>query len=225
MKDSSNHPSPSGSTDSYREGLSPKIAIIKYNAGNVQSVLYALQRLGVNAIVTDDHKEIEAADKVIFPGVGHAHSAMHYLKTNNLDKLILSLKQPVLGICLGLQLLCSFSEERSTECLGIFDAEVRKFTDSKFQDQHSIPAKIPHMGWNNIYNLSSPLFDGIDENAFVYFVHSYYAELCSQTIASSDYIIPFSAAINKDNFYGVQFHTEKSAEIGDQILANFLKIK
>lgn len=224
MIESSNPPSPEESPDSYREGVRPKIAIIKYNAGNVQSVLFALERLGVNAIVTDDHKEIQSADKVIFPGVGHAHSAMKYLKDTGLDKLIISLQQPVLGICLGLQLLCNFSEEGNTKCLGIFDTKVRKFKETSSQNMNAIPLKIPHMGWNNIYNLSSPLMNGIDENSFVYFVHSYYAEISPQAIATNNYIIPFSAALRKDNFYGVQFHTEKSAAIGDQILSNFLKI-
>ena len=199
------------------------IAIIKYNAGNVQSVLYALQRLHVNAIVTDKHAEIEAADKVIFPGVGNAHSAMQYLKGTGLDKLIVSLQQPVLGICLGLQLLCNYSEEGDTKCLGIFDTEVKKFEKPVLHDGDSVPVKIPHMGWNNIYNLSSPLMNGITENSFVYYVHGYYAELSPQTIASTDYIIPFSAAIQKNNFYGVQFHTEKSASQGEKILSNFLK--
>jgi len=199
------------------------IAIIKYNAGNVQSVLYALQRLGVNAIVTDNHKEINAADKVVFPGVGNASSAMQYLKGTGLDQLIISLQQPVLGICLGLQLLCNFSEEGSTKCLGIFDTQVKKFDQSSFQNKNLVPVKIPHMGWNNIYNLSTSLMKGVPENSFVYYVHSYYAELSPQTIATTDYIIPYSAAIKKDNFYGVQFHTEKSASAGEQILSNFLK--
>ncbi len=199
------------------------IAIIKYNAGNVQSVLYALQRLGVNAIVTDNHKEIAAADKVIFPGVGNASSAMQYLKGTGLDQLIISLQQPVLGICLGLQLLCNFSEEGDTKCLGIFDAEVKKFDESSFQNKNLVPVKIPHTGWNNIYNLASPLMNSVNENSFVYYVHSYYAELSPQTIATTDYIVPFSAAMKKNNFYGVQFHTEKSAVTGKQILSNFLK--
>lgn len=199
------------------------LAIIKYNAGNVQSVLYALQRLGVNAIVTDNHKEIAAADKVIFPGVGNASSAMEYLHKTGLDELISSLQQPVLGICLGLQLLCNFSEEGNTKCLGIFDVEVKKFNES-VKDENLIPVKIPHMGWNNIYHLSSPLMKGINENAFMYFVHSYYAELSPQTIASTNYVVPFSAAIHKNNFYGVQFHTEKSAAIGEKILSNFINI-
>src|SRR5665647_918871 len=164
-----------------------KIAIIKYNAGNVQSVLYALQRLGVNAVVTDDPEEIKEADKVIFPGVGNASSAMEHLKKTGLDKLIISLKQPVLGICLGLQLLCKKSEEGETKCLGIFDVEVKKFENS-FQSENSFLFKIPHMGWNTVSKLRSPLFSGVKENAFVYFVHSYYAELSSQTIATTDYI-------------------------------------
>ena len=200
------------------------IAIIKYNAGNVQSVLYALQRLSVNAVVTGDYEKIISADRVIFPGVGNAASAIEYLKEKKLDQLIISLKQPVLGICLGLQLLCNFSEEGNTKCLGIFDADVKKFDDSS-QKENKIHVKIPHMGWNNIYNLSSPLMKGVDENSFVYFVHSYYAELSEQTIATTDYINPFSAAMQKDNFYGVQFHAEKSADAGEKILSNFLKLK
>ena len=196
------------------------IAIIKYNAGNVQSVLYALQRLGVNAKVTDDHSEISEADKVIFPGVGNAASAMDYLKGKGLDQLIFSLKQPVLGICLGLQLLCNFSEEGNTKCLGIFDTLVKRFENNEAKEA----VKIPHMGWDTIYNLSSPLMNGLSENAYVYFVHSYYAELSPQTIAATDYINPFSAAMQKNNFFGVQFHTEKSAKAGEQILSNFLKI-
>jgi len=199
------------------------VAIIKYNAGNVQSVLYALQRLGINAIVTDSHHEITSADKVIFPGVGNAASAMENLKNSGLDQIIVSLKQPVLGICLGLQLLCNFSEEGDTKCLGIFDTEVKKFNNAYYQNKNLVPVKIPHMGWNNIYDLSSPLMEGVEENSFMYFVHSYYAGLSPQTIATSDYLIPFSAAIKQDNFYGVQFHTEKSALAGEQILSNFLK--
>ncbi|MEP7233062.1 MAG: imidazole glycerol phosphate synthase subunit HisH [Ginsengibacter sp.] len=199
-----------------------KIAIIKYNAGNVQSVLYALQRLGIAATVTDDHTEIKNADKVIFPGVGNAGSAMAYLRKNGLDKVITSLQQPVLGICLGLQLMCDHSEEEDTTCLGIFNVPVKKFVKKEGGNISSF--KIPHMGWNTIYNLSSPLFEGISENSFVYNVHSYYASLSPQTIATTNYIIPYSSAINKDNFYGVQFHTEKSALAGAHILSNFLKI-
>ncbi|MEO8961498.1 MAG: imidazole glycerol phosphate synthase subunit HisH [Ginsengibacter sp.] len=201
------------------------VAIVKYNAGNVQSVLYALQRLGINAIVTDDHEKIMAADKVIFPGVGNASSAMQYLKERKLDQLIISLKQPVLGICLGLQLMCNYSEEGNTACMGLFDAGVKKFDESVFKDINLIPYKIPHMGWNTIYDLSSPLMNRIDESSYVYFVHSYYAELSPQTIATTNYINPFSAAMQKDNFYGVQFHTEKSAGTGEKILSNFLNFE
>lgn len=200
-----------------------KVAIIKYNAGNVQSVLYALQRLGIAAIVTDNHDEIAAADKVIFPGVGNAGSAMEYLKKYRLDELIISLKQPVLGICLGLQLMCRHSEEGDTNCLGIFDVPVKKFP-ADVKDEKSFLYKIPHMGWNNIYNLSSLLFEGIKEDSFVYHVHSYYAALSAETIATTDYILPYSSAIHKNNFYGVQFHAEKSADAGNQVLSNFLKI-
>jgi glutamine amidotransferase len=199
-----------------------KVAIVKYNAGNVQSVLYALQRLGLNAVVTDDAEEIRSADKVIFPGVGHAGSAMEYLRNKNMDHLILSLTQPVLGICLGLQLMCNVSEEANTQCLGIFDVNVKKFDNMVAKNGASL--KIPHMGWNTIYNLQSPLFTGVRENAFVYFVHSYYAELSAQTIATADYIAPYSAAMHTHNFYGVQFHSEKSAEAGIQIISNFLKL-
>jgi glutamine amidotransferase len=200
-----------------------KIAIIKYNAGNVQSVLYALQRLGVNAVVTDDPEEITGADKVIFPGVGNASSAMEHLVKTGLDKVIVSLQQPVLGICLGLQLMCNQSEEGDTKCLGIFDVMVKKFHNS-LQNENPSPFKIPQMGWNTITNLASPLFAGIKENSYVYFVHSYFAELSSKTIAATDYIISYSAAIQQDNFYGVQFHSEKSAGTGIQIISNFLKL-
>lgn len=201
-----------------------KVAIIKYNAGNVQSVLYALQRLGINARVTGDHDEIKAADKVIFPGVGHAASAMDYLKGKGLDQLIVSLQQPVLGICLGLQLLCNFTEEGNTTCLGIFNTGVKKFDEAVFQNKNLVPVKIPHMGWNTISHLSSPLMEGISENAYVYFVHSYYAEISKETVATTDYIHPFAAALHTGNFYGVQFHTEKSAETGETILSNFLNL-
>ena len=200
-----------------------KIAIVKYNAGNVQSVLYALQRLGVNAVVTDDAEEIMKADKVIFPGVGNAAPAMEYLRDKNLDKLIVSLTQPVLGICLGLQLMCNTSEEGNTKCLGIFDVEVKKFDNSTGKNNNDL-FKIPHMGWNNVYDLKSPLFNDVKENSFVYFVHSYYAELSPETIATTDYILPYSAAMQHDNFYGVQFHSEKSADAGIQIISNFLSL-
>ena len=194
------------------------IAIIKYNAGNVQSVQYALERLGYNAIVTDDHNEIKSSDKVIFPGVGNAYSAMHSLKEKKLDEVIKQLTQPVLGICVGMQLLCNHSEENDTTGLGIIDLNVKKFVSEKSN------FKIPQMGWNNIYNLSSPLFEGVKEDSFVYYVHSYYAEAGKETIATTDYIFPYSAVIRKNNFYGVQFHTEKSAEVGDKILLNFLNL-
>ena len=199
-----------------------KVAIIKYNAGNVQSVLYALQRLGIHAFVTDVHEEIKSADKVIFPGVGNALSAMEYLKNRKLDELIRSLQQPVLGICLGLQLLCERSEEGDTSCLGIFKTTVKKFDNNVFQNKNLVPVKIPHMGWNTIRNLSSPLMEGVLEESFVYFVHSYYADVCDETIAATEYINPFSAALHKNNFYGVQFHAEKSAATGERILSNFL---
>ena len=195
------------------------IAIIKYNAGNVQSVQYALERLGYNAIVTDNHDAIKNADKVIFPGVGNAYSAMQSLKEKNLDEVIKQLTQPVLGICVGMQLLCKHSEENDTIGLGIIDLKVKKFVSEKRN------FKIPQMGWNNIYNLSSALFEGVKENSFVYYVHSYYVGHGKETIATTDYILPYSAVIQKNNFYGVQFHTEKSAEVGDRILLNFLNLK
>ena len=195
------------------------IAIIKYNAGNVQSVQYALQRLGVDAIVTDDHSVIKNADKIIFPGVGNANSAMQSLTEKGLDKVIKQLTQPVLGICVGMQLMCIHSEENDTDCLGIIDLKVKKFTP------HKPGFKIPQIGWNNIFNFKSSLFEGVKENTFVYYVHSYYAEQGNETIATTDYILPYSAVIEKDNFYGVQFHAEKSAEAGDRILLNFLNMK
>ena len=195
------------------------VAIIKYNAGNVQSVQYALQRIGVDSIVTDDKATIQSADKVIFPGVGHANAAMKYLRERQLDQLILSLKQPVLGICLGLQLMCKYSEEGNTDCLGIFDEQVKLFSTSL-----TAVHKIPQIGWNNIYDYHSKLFTGINDNEFVYTVHSYYAALGAATIATTDYIIPYSAALEKDNFYAVQFHPEKSGKVGEQILKNFINI-
>ncbi len=195
------------------------VAIIKYNAGNVQSVQYALQRIGVDSIVTDDKATIESADKVIFPGVGHANAAMQYLRERQLDQLIVSLKQPVLGICLGLQLMCKYSEEGNTDCLGIFDEQVKLFSTSL-----TTVHKIPQIGWNNIYDYHSKLFTGVNDNEFVYTVHSYYAALGAATIATTDYIIPYSAALEKDNFYAVQFHPEKSGKVGEQILKNFINI-
>lgn len=193
------------------------VAILKYNAGNVQSVQYALQRIGVESIVTDEVAAIQAADKVIFPGVGHANSAMQYLRERRLDNLIISLKQPVLGICLGLQLMCKHSEEGNTDCLGIFDEPVKLFPTSISADQ-----KIPQIGWNNIYAYHSDLFAGINDNEFVYTVHSYYAALGVATVATTDYIIPYSAALQKDNFHAVQFHPEKSGKVGELILKNFI---
>ena len=209
-------------TDNYSNNLSSplgdrgNIAIIKYNAGNVQSVQYALQRIGVTSIVTDDEKEIRQAEKVIFPGVGHANAAMQYLRERELDKIIISLQQPVLGICLGLQLLCKHSEEGDTPCLGIFDTEVKLFA--------STGLKVPQMGWNNIYDLKSGLFEGLAEESFIYNVHSYYAALSKQTIATTDYILPYSAALHKNNFYAVQFHPEKSGKVGEIILKNFISM-
>ena len=195
------------------------VAIIKYNAGNVQSVQYALQRIGIDSIVTDDKATIQSADKVIFPGVGHANAAMQYLRERQLDQLIVSLKQPVLGICLGLQLMCKYSEEGNTDCLGIFDEQVKLFSTSL-----TAVHKIPQIGWNNIYDYHSKLFTGVNDNEFVYTVHSYYAALGAATIATTDYIIPYSAALEKDNFYAVQFHPEKSGKVGEQILKNFINI-
>jgi glutamine amidotransferase len=195
------------------------IVIIKYNAGNIQSVLYALERIGVNATVTANHEEILAADKVIFPGVGEANSAMNSLKESNLHQLIPTLTQPVLGICVGMQLLCKYSEENNTDCLGIFDEPVKLFKPSADAN-----LKVPKIGWNNIYDLKSPLMTGIDENSFCYFVHSYYVPLTKHGIATANYVQPYSAAIHKNNFYGVQFHAEKSSAVGENILQNFLKI-
>ena len=191
------------------------IAIIKYNGGNTASVKNALDRLGKASEITDDPETILGADRVIFPGVGEASSAMRYLRSRNLDKLIVGLRQPTLGICLGLQLMCRTSEEGATECqcLGIFDTKVKLFPPLDI---------VPHIGWNNPRNMRSALFDGIDPGADFYFLHSYYAEPCDETIAEGDYILPFSAALKKDNFYGVQFHPEKSAEVGAKILENFI---
>jgi glutamine amidotransferase len=192
------------------------VVLIKYNAGNIQSVLYALERIGVTATVTDDHAAIRAADKVLFPGVGEAFSAMQSLKEKNLDQVIKELKQPVLGICVGLQLLCKHSDERDTTGIGVFDVEVKKFKEPS-------SLKIPQIGWNNIYHLQSGLFTDVKEKSYIYYVHSYYAEMSQWTIATSEYGLEYSAALHKDNFYGVQFHTEKSARVGEQILRNFIE--
>ncbi|MBL4707985.1 MAG: imidazole glycerol phosphate synthase subunit HisH [Flavobacteriales bacterium] len=191
------------------------IAIIKYNAGNVRSVQNALNRLGYESVLTNDSDEIRKCEKVIFPGVGEASSAMNYLKERELGQLIPSLKQPVLGICLGLQLMCSSSEEANTNCLGIFDTVVKKFPSTEL---------VPQMGWNNFERLEGDLFRGIELNDDVYFIHSYYATLCDDTIAQSNYGLPFSAALQKENFYATQFHPEKSARIGEVILKNFLAL-
>jgi glutamine amidotransferase len=191
------------------------IAIIKYNAGNIKSVQNALNRLGHENIITDDPAEIMGADKVIFPGVGEASSAMKYLRSKGLDETIVSLKKPVLGICLGLQLLCAFSEEGKTRCLGIFDSDVRLFPPLD---------KIPHMGWDNFLSIKGELFNGIDPDEDVYYVHSYFAEISSCTSAICEYILPFSAAMESENFYATQFHPEKSAGIGEKILQNFLNL-
>jgi glutamine amidotransferase len=190
--------------------------IVKYNAGNIQSVLYALERIGQQAVVTDDAEQIRNAGKVIFPGVGEASTAMEYLKARKLDVLLKSLRQPVLGICLGMQLMCSYSEENDTECLDIFEERVKKFSGED-------GLKVPQIGWNNIYDLKTPLFEGIKENSFCYFVHGYYASPGKHTIATTNYGLNYSSALRRDNFYGVQFHPEKSAAVGERILKNFLE--
>ncbi len=191
------------------------IAVIKYNAGNIRSVENALNRIGYDCIVTDDHEQIKKADKVILPGVGEASTAMEYLKGKGLDTLLKSLKQPVLGICLGQQLMCNYSEEGNTVCMGIFDTKVMLFPPKEL---------VPQMGWNSLSKMKEPLFKGMSENEDVYFVHSYYAELCKNTAAVCDYILPFSAALQKDNFCATQFHPEKSGKVGETILKNFLSL-
>ena len=195
------------------------VVIIKYNAGNIQSVLFALERIGIQATVTDDADLIKNADKVIFPGVGEASTAMKYLKDRKLDELILSLTQPVLGICLGMQLLCKHSEENNTDCIGIFEnVKVRKFNPAETH------VKVPQIGWNTVYDLKSVLFSNITENSYCYFVHGYYAAATTDTIAPTEYIKRYSSALQKNNFYGVQFHPEKSAVVGEQLLKNFLAL-
>jgi len=191
------------------------VAIIKYNAGNILSVQYALQRIGVESLVTDDPDIIRRADKVIFPGVGEASTTMSFLKQNKMDQLLRELTQPVLGICLGLQLMCRHSEENDTPCINLFDINVRRFPPED---------KVPHMGWNALKEMKGKLFKGIPEGAYVYFVHSYYAELSELTSAKCEYILPFSAALASGNFYATQFHPEKSGQTGQQILQNFLEI-
>ncbi|MEN9655785.1 MAG: Imidazole glycerol phosphate synthase subunit HisH1 [Bacteroidota bacterium] len=192
-----------------------KIAIINYGAGNIQSILFAIERLGYTAVLTNNPDEIQQADKVIFPGVGEASYAMQKLKESGLDSLISTLKQPVLGICLGMQLMCNHSEEGNTKGLGIFDANVIRFSNN---------VKVPQMGWNQIYNLKSPLFEGINDNEYMYLVHSYYVPNCNEAIAHTNYDVEYASALQKNNFYGTQFHPEKSGDVGEQILGNFLKL-
>lgn len=198
-----------------------KIVIIKYNAGNIRSVKNALLRLGYDAEITADPDVIRKADKVIFPGVGEASTTMAYLRKSGLDKLITSLKQPVIGICLGMQLMCSFSEEGNVDCLNIFDEKVRKF---QMPEPNTENVKIPHMGWNTITNVQSSLFDASLEDEYVYFVHSFYVAMGDHTAATTNYIHPYSSALQKDNFYATQFHPEKSGSVGERILTNFLKL-
>ena len=192
-----------------------KIVIINYGAGNIQSIMFAIERLGYKAVLSNNTDEIKAADKVIFPGVGEASYAMKMLQESGLDALIPTLKQPVFGICLGMQLMCNYSEEGDTKGLGIFDVDVVKFSSK---------VKVPQMGWNNIYNLKSDLFKGIAENEYMYLVHSFYAPLCTETIATTNYELEYSSALENDNFYGTQFHPEKSGDVGEKILANFLEL-
>jgi glutamine amidotransferase len=212
-----------------------QVAVVKYNAGNVYSVLNALRRLGVEPLLTDDAAKLRAADRVIFPGQGEARGAMDYLRQHGLDEVICSLTQPVLGICIGQQLLCRHSEEGDVDCLGIFDVEVKRFHPIRHEE------KVPCMGWNALRDLKTPLFEGLDnvqcsmfnvqcsmfnvQSPYVYFVHSYYVPLCKETIATADYIQPYSAALHKDNFYATQFHPEKSGSVGEKILKNFIEIK
>lgn len=198
-----------------------KVVIIKYNAGNIKSVDYALQRLGLMAAITNKHEDILSADKIIFPGVGEASTTMSYLKKNNLDTLIKQLKQPVLGICLGMHLMCEHSEESNTKCIGIYSETVKLFRPEPGMENKT---KVPQMGWNNIYNLKDGIFDSSMENKFFYFVHSYYVTEGQHTSAKCDYIIPFSAGLQRDNFYATQFHPEKSGEVGAKILENFIKL-
>ena len=195
-----------------------KVAVVKYNAGNIRSVDYALKRLGVEAVITADKEELQSADKVIFPGVGEAETTMNHLKATGLDELIKNLRQPVFGICLGMQLMCRYSEEGEVDCLNIFDVDVKRFVPQKHED------KVPHMGWNTIGKTNSKLFEGFTEEEFVYFVHSFYVPTCDFTAATTDYIQQFSAALHKDNFYATQFHPEKSGKTGEKILTNFLNL-
>ena len=195
-----------------------KVAVVKYNAGNIRSVDYALKRLGVEAVIPADKEILQSADKVIFPGVGEAGTTMIHLKATGLDELIKNLRQPVFGICLGMQLMCRHSEEGEVDCLNIFDVDVKRFVPQKHED------KVPHMGWNTIGKTNSKLFEGFTEEEFVYFVHSFYVPVCDFTAAETDYIHPFSAALHKDNFYATQFHPEKSGKTGERVLRNFLDL-
>jgi glutamine amidotransferase len=195
-----------------------KVAIVKYNAGNIYSVVNALKRLGIEPLLTDDAELLMKADKVLFPGQGHAGEAMDYLRARKLDLLIRDLKQPVFGICVGQQLLCRHSEEGDTECIGIFDAEVKRFQPQRHED------KVPCMGWNELQVTDNPILKNLGEHPYVYFVHSYYVPVCNETIATADYILPYSASMHKDNFYTCQFHPEKSGKVGERILKNFLDL-
>ena len=200
------------------------LAIVKYNAGNIYSVVNAMKRLGINPLLTDDAEMLQKADRVLFPGQGQAKEAMEYLKAHHLDQVIRDLKQPVLGICVGQQLLCRHSEEGDVDCIGIFDVDVKRFQPQRHED------KVPAMGWNEIYDLKTDLYKGFGKSSeallhpYSYFVHSYYVPLCEDTIATADYILPYSASLHKDNFYTCQFHPEKSGKVGEQILKNFLEI-
>ena len=200
-----------------------EVAIVKYNAGNVYSVVNALRRMGIEPLLTDDAEALKKADRVMFPGQGHAGEAMDYLRARRLDEVIRDLKQPVFGICVGQQLLCKHSEEGDTDCIGIFDAEVKRFQPERHED------KVPCMGWNELKIENgklkiNPILEGLGEHPYVYFVHSYYVPVCEETIATADYILPYSASMHKDNFYTCQFHPEKSGKVGEQILRNFLSL-
>lgn len=195
------------------------VAIVKYNAGNIYSVVNALRRLGIEPLLTDDAEQLQRADRVLFPGQGEARGAMEYLKARRLDEVIRDLRQPVFGICVGQQLLCRHSEEGDVDCIGVFDTDVKRFQPERHED------KVPCMGWNSLHDLKGPLFEGISQGTpYVYFVHSYYVPRCEETIAVADHILPYSAAIQKDNFYACQFHPEKSGSVGEQIIKNFLAL-